>query len=97
MRRKSPYRHEVSNHVRQGRPVQRYARGKGDKPPHNPRRRRVVGGTSPLSLYGITVIYVGSSEDFDVDAKDYLGALDSGLGSREEIRPPRKIRMRRGS
>lgn len=97
-RRKSPYRHDVSNHVRQGRPVQKYERGRGGKPALNPRRRRVVGGVSPLSHYDVTIVYVGTEEErLDVDAKDYVSALDSGMGSREGIQSPRKIRLRRGS
>ncbi len=97
-RRKSPYHHEVRKHIRQNRPVRQYERGKGDKTASNPRRRRVVGGSPSPSggLYDVTIVYVGSSERFDVDAKNYLGALDSGLEGRAEIEPPRMIRMRRG-
>lgn len=97
-KRKSPYQHKVRNHIRQNRPVRQYERGKGDKPASNPRRRRVVGGSqNPAGApYDVTIIYVGASERFDVDAKNYLGALDGGLADREEIEPPRIIRMRRG-
>jgi len=98
-RRKTPYRHKVRNHVRQNRPIRNYERGKGGQPSSNPRRRRVVGGSVNPSggPYDVTIVYVGSSERFDVDAKDYVGALDSGLGGRAEIEPPRMIRMRRVS
>ncbi len=98
MKRRSPYRHKVRNHVRNKRPVRNYERGKGDKLASNPRRRRVVGGSlsPPGGPYDVTIVYVGSSERFDVDAKDYLGALDSGLEGRGEIEPPQMIRMRRG-
>jgi len=42
MKRKTPYRHSVKQHIREGRVVHRYERGKGKKP-------RVVIGASHLS------------------------------------------------
>ncbi len=96
--RKTPYKHPVKEHKRKGKPVQKYERGKGDQAKKNSKRRsRVVGGSrNPArSIYDITVIYVGASERLEVDAKNYIGALDSGLADRDEIETPKMVRMRR--
>ena len=102
MRRKSPYRHDVREHKRSGKngayPVHKYKRGKGDEPPHNPRRRRVVGGMNPGGLFDVSVFYVGeASERFSVDAKDYGGALGEGIESRDKSLPPETIKLRKVS
>lgn len=94
IRRKSPYRHKVRNHIRNRRPVRQYERGKGDKPFTNP-RRRVVGGLN-LGEFDISIFYVGEvSELFSVKAKNRVGALDIGLEARDKPLPPRLVRMRR--
>jgi len=107
-KRKSPYKHKVRKHMRLGRPVRKYERGKGRKPatPIRVRRRRVVGapvrGKKPRvepsgsgSLYDITINYPGGPPDrFDVDARSYMGALDSGIVDRERTVAPKMIRIR---
>ncbi len=92
--RKSPHEHGVNSHVRSGKPVQNYRRGKGDKPLRSPRRSRVVGNTPLEGPYNITVSYISTSERFSVDAKNYLGALDRGLEQRDSIERPKSIRMK---
>lgn len=95
VKRKSPHEHQVGHHVREGRIVRDYQRGKGDKPIRT-RRSRVVGETNPIEPYDITIFYDRTKEKLNVDAKDYIGALDSGLAYRDEIQPPKIIRMRKG-
>ncbi len=98
-KRKSPFKHDVKNHVRKGRPVVQYERGKGDQAKKSKRKSRVVGGgsNSSSSVYDVTIIYDGSSERFDVDARNYLGALGGGLSDRDRVDSPSIVRMRRGS
>ncbi len=107
-KRKSPHKHTVRKHKRLGRPVRKYERGKGRKPaaPVRIRRRRVVGapvrGKTPRvepsgsgSLYDVTVIYPeGPPDRSEVDARSYMGALDSGIVDRERAVAPKMIRIR---
>lgn len=96
MKRKTPYKHDVRNHLRGGKPVNKYERGRGGKPKVT-RKSRVVGGSLPShgsSTYDVTVSYAGSSEVLNVDARNYLGALDAGLAGRDKIERPKSVRMR---
>ena len=93
MPRKTPYKHPVKKHKRKGKPVNKYERGKGDKA-KNQRKSRVVGGNPSSSAFDVTVNYVGSAEVLNVDARNYLGALDRGLETRDKIERPTSIRMR---
>ena len=52
-RRKSPYRHKVRAHIRAGRRVRSYERGKG-KPPANPGRKRNPRFSTKTYKYDIT-------------------------------------------
>ena len=105
-RRKSPYHHEVRNHVRQNRPVRQYERGKGRKPAQPPGRRRRVGNPvvrnpigNPQSrsagIFNVHITYFdGDTERLDVDGKNYVEAIAAGEEGRDKPKPPRIIRMR---
>ena len=56
--RKSPYEHPVSSHIRAGKRVQNYRRGKGDAPLRSPRRSRVVGNPSMSSALVLIVVLI---------------------------------------
>ena len=91
--RKSPYKHPVNSHVRSGKPVTNYVRGKGDQV-IKPRSSRVVGDNPSSSPYDVTVNYVSSSEKIHVDAKDNVRAFDSGMVSREKTDTPMSVKIR---
>ena len=94
--RKSPHKHDVRAHTRNKRPVHKYVRGKGRKPPQPVgRQRRKVGEVNPGGQFDVSIYYVGeASERFRVEAKDDLDALDASIESRERPSPPSKIRLR---
>jgi len=84
--RKSPIRHPVKPHLRAGVHVHRYERGEGKAP------RLVIGASHRGGSY--SVIIIGDrTESFSVNAGNYIGALDSGLG--RSTQTPIAVRMRR--
>jgi len=92
-KRKTPYRHPVTAHKRNGTYISQYERGKGDKA-IKLRKSRVVGGNPSSTAYDVTVNYINSAEVVNVDAKNYLSALDEGLENRDKIEQPTSIRIR---
>ena len=57
MTRKSPIKHDVKQHLREGHVVHHYERGKGKAP------RQVIGSTSRGGGYSVTLIGSGFSGD----------------------------------
>jgi len=92
--RKSPYRHKVRSHIRKGRPVRSYMRGKGPKPYlANPvRRLRKFSRTS----FMVRIEYPDySSENFSVRARTFVDALDRGIIERKQFKIPLTISLRK--
>ncbi len=86
MTRKSPIKHPVKQHLREGKVVHHYERGSG-KAPRLPIAHIRRGG-------GYTVTILGNERHtFNVGAESYLGALDAGLGRATET--PMAIKLRR--
>ena len=85
--RKSPIRHTVKSHTRQGHGVNTYARGKGTTrtlPPFT--RRRVLPKEKPKS-YTINFKYSnkqGDGESLIVIANDYQKALDEAFEEKKD-------------
>lgn len=95
-KRKSPYKHRVREHLRQGTQIHQYSRGSGDKP-QSRRRKRVVGNPveDVYDSFSSRIYYIrGKSERFDVSGPKYIDALSNALEKRESIKTPLKIRLR---
>lgn len=89
MARKSPIKHDVKQHTRNGKLVHHYERGSGKAP------RVAIGRVHRSSGARFTVTLMGDkTESFTSDASGYLGALDSGInrasGSVQAIRIRRR-------
>jgi len=104
-KRKSPYRHRVREHKRQGHPVHSYERGKGDKPTLSKKRRlstyvrkeKVPSPKSKSTSFNVKVEYPDYSfETFDVVAPSFVHALDRGIEERKQLKIPIIVAMRRG-
>ena len=98
MTRKSPYKHHVRKHIRKGKPVHDYDRGKGNKP--SLIRPFSIGGSTP---YIVKVTYPDtSSETVNVSSSGrnpapiaFRNALNIGVEMRRLIKPPKIISVRR--
>jgi len=90
--RKNPYRHPVTGHYRDGKYVEKYTRGKGDKP-----RQRQAAKAAPAKAaagWRATLYYPKGSESYDVAGRDYVEAVMGGL-LRGEDGVPKRVRVRR--
>jgi hypothetical protein len=87
MPRRSPYRHPVKSHLREGRRVHKYVRGEGSAP------RRVIGSHAGGGGYSVTVEGGGRSESFTVQAGGLPEAMSTGLG--RATLTPQVVRLRR--
>lgn len=103
MPRKSPHKHKVKEHTRQGRRIAEYERGKGKKPSRKIRRKtkKVVVGKkrgkieSDFTKFVFTIIYQeGKEERSTIKSSGYFSALDDGLRKRKRTDPPHRIRIR---
>lgn len=100
-KRKSPYRHKVRSHIRQGKRIKSYMRGDGE-PPQKPQQKRQVGApvhvpstTQSGTAYRTTIIYPNlSSETFHVGGASYGEALSTCLTQRTKPVTPKKVRLR---
>ena len=87
-RRRSPYRHDVKQHLREGHVVHHYKRGEGSAP------RQVIGARSGGGGgYSVTVIGGSGQETHVVQAGSYPGALTAGVN--QSSISPLAIRLRR--
>ena len=94
-RRKSPYKHHVTEHIREGHHVEAYVRGKGAKSnqPKRPFHRALL---DKISGFQVNIEYPNySKETFDVKARGYLGALDEAIDERSMYMEPVRISLRR--
>lgn len=87
MTRKSPIKHDVKQHLREGHVVHHYERGKGKAP------RQVIGSTSRGGGYSVTLIGSGFQETVSVAAGNYPDAVSAGL-QRSTVAPV-AIKLRR--
>ena len=96
-KRKSPYKHTVKDHIRSGRQVKNYLRGKGNKTAVT---KKFSLGSSP---YIVKVTYLDrSSETVDVSPSKkrdvttvFRNALNIGVELRRYIKPPIIVSVRR--
>ena len=96
--RKSPHKHTVrTKHSRYH--VTSYERGSGEKARRKVavRKRRIPKPKSPKGdPFDVRVQYEDSSFEFvDVTARNFTGALDTGIEARQQLKTPVIIRMRR--
>jgi len=92
IQRKSPYRHAVSSHYREGKYIDRYERGKGNKP-NNPGRS--INKLSPKNGFNVTLYYLEGQETHPVKAGNYTEAVMSGFDQAEGEEMPQHVRVRR--
>lgn len=91
MKRKPPYRHDVSSHTRAGTRVNKYPRGKGDKPR---KKNRAIRG-SPAG-YSLTIHYPGEpSENVNVSTGTYTGAVREAFKRIHTPKVPNRVVVRR--
>lgn len=93
--RKSPVRHHVKSHSRQGKSVRSYTRGEGSRriPSYTTKRR--ISKEEPKS-FTINIKYSerkGDGESVLVFAKDYQSALDEALEERVDKREPVEVEI----
>ena len=86
MTRRSPIRHQVHEHYRDGQLIHDYKRGKGKR---EEKQRRVVGSTPR----GFTVMLNGQS--FRSDAQSVTGAIQAAF-SEYSGDAPKRMTIRRG-
>jgi hypothetical protein len=87
MPRKSPIRHDVKQHLREGHVVHHYKRGEGKAP------GSVIMSHSRGGGYQVTVEGGGRSESFTVQAAGLSEAMSTGLG--RATLTPQVVRLRR--
>ena len=93
MPRKSPYKHKVRNHIRSGKPVINYQRGKGEqKKINNIIKNYSHGGGS----YNVSIFYDSGSEKLTIPAVTPISALDMGIELRKQSNIPKRLVIRRG-
>lgn len=92
--RKTPYRHEVSPHIRAGKPIGSYERGKGKKPNQSNTAPRVVGKSG--SSYIVTLSGGGVSETYRCSGSP-VSALKEAVGKIQKPFVPTKATLRRVS
>ena len=100
MKRKSPIEHHVRAYERQnGTSVHDYVRGHGVRSPKLAKPRFGKKDNGLLEPYGVIIRYDTveniANENFVVSARDYPGAVDSGLMSRLHITPPYMVEVAR--
>ena len=98
--RKSPYLHQVGSHVRQGKRIDTYERGKGNQKIGRTRPKRVVGkgSTKPLGdsgEYTVSLYYGGFDfENFEIQSSDYDQAMRQGFAKSRSPEFPEKVKVR---
>ena len=98
--RKSPYLHQVGSHMRQGKRIDTYERGKGNQKIRRTRPKRVVGkgSTKPLGdsgEYTVSLYYSGfDSESFEVPSSDFKAAMRQGFAKSGKPDHPEKVKVR---
>jgi len=101
-KRKSPYRHSVRRHEREGKIVHKYVRGEGDKPEiEKPRSQMFISenvGISPQvpvssDNYDIKIKYGDRIQMGTVTAGDYMDAISGATGI--ATAPPMSIVIRK--
>lgn len=94
--RKTPYKHQVKNHTRSGRPVRSYERGKGRKP-RQPRKtsrsKKVVVGGAYSTIRIELEYFERSKEKFELKTNRYDSALSQGLSKRKNVEDPKTITL----
>ena len=90
MNRKPPYKHPVTGHYREGKWIDKYTRGQGNKP-RNPARNRYTPGTG----YNITFIFPdGSTETYNATGSA-TSALKEAVGDIQRPMIPVRAILRR--
>lgn len=91
MTRKSPYRHPVSGHYREGKFVDHYMRGEGKKPSGKLPQNRVK--PVPKKKYKVTVYYPGADREAqEVDAGNLTEAVAAGTSQAKEL--PKRVKLK---
>lgn len=95
MTRKSPYKHRVSGHYRDGVFIERYERGRGKKRVDQSSiglRSRASGGNN----FNVAFSYTGEPvESHDLGASGFTAALRRGLGMMLTPKEPQRVQIRR--
>ena len=93
-KRKSPYRHRVKNHVRNGHSVNEYRRGKGKKPKFV---KPIVVGAKNVGVFSRWDVKIehddGSKETFRTDSNTFLHALNRGLSRRKSMKGVKSLTL----
>ena len=97
--RKSPYLHQVGSHMRQGKRIDTYERGKGNKPRGRTRPKKAVGNPGPKigrqGEYTVSLYYSGfDSESFEVPSSDFKAAMRQGFAKSGKPDYPEKVKVR---
>jgi len=93
MDRKSPYRHPVKSHIRDGKRIERYIRGSGDKPRVSSKRGNVGHGAG----YSVVWLYPdGTREGGRVRSGSPVEAAGAAVGLLSRGVPV-KLTIRRGN
>jgi len=88
-KRKSPFKHHVKKHVRKGKPVTDYERGKGNQP------KKPTMGHKPQNVianYRVNVKYVSNpTESFNFQVPDAPTAIGNALIIKRSIEEPLEL------
>jgi hypothetical protein len=93
MTRKTPIRHTVKSHTRQGVPIDSYERGKGNRPKkrNRTRPRRVVGATANSRSFTVRL----DGQVFPVKARGFTEAAREAFDEYRGDSPAVLVIMRR--
>lgn len=91
--RKSPYKHPVKSHIRSGRKVHNYIRGRGEKPTKlaDPRISFKKPSPKPPTKFTVSIKYLKSRETFQVDASSHDNAIKIAMAKRKSIKSPKEV------
>ena len=91
--RKSPYRHPVTGHYRDGKWVENYKRGEGEKPKIPSRIVKPRGGGKPG--FNVSFFFPDGRETYDVGGRTLTGALREAIPLIQRPLVPTHAQIRR--
>ena len=75
--RKSPYEHDVGGHYREGKYIDKYKRGKGNKPRALSKTVKSRSGGKPG--FSVTFFFPGGRETYNVGGRTLTGAMREAI------------------
>lgn len=97
MNRKSPYHHPVSGHYRQGKWVEKYERGEGNKPRDNALIIKSLKGKKGLNVNVSYYFASGPRETYNVAAQNPTDAITESIPRIQQPMIPIRAQIRRRS